>query len=109
VIGKANDEKGVRRDVKGVISDFNLITWEGRTVFIIFDSNVATNEKVRAARSQLGKELKRRGAIVHLVDLPQMDGVNGVDDLLGLKGPEYVLSLIEAAEPQTDEKPARKT
>ncbi len=109
VIGKANDEKGVRRDVKGVISDLNLIAWEGRSVFIIFDSNVATNEKVSAARSQLGKELKRRGATVHCVDLPHIDGVNGVDDLLGLKGPEYVLSLIEAAKPQTEEKPARKT
>lgn len=109
VIGKANNEKGVRRDVKGVISDFNLIVWEGRSVFIIFDSNVATNEKVSAARSQLGKELKRRGATVHFVDLPQIASVNGVDDLLGLKGPEYVLSLIEASKPHTEEKPARKT
>jgi hypothetical protein len=109
VIGKANDEKGVRRNIKGVISDFNLIAWEGRSVFVIFDSNVATNEKVSAARSQLGKELKRRGATVRFVDLPQIDGVNGVDDLLGQKGPEYVLSLIEAAEPHIEEKPARKS
>jgi hypothetical protein len=109
VVGKANDDKGVRRDVKGVISDFNFIAWEGRAVFIIFDSNVATNEKVSAARSQLGKELKRRGSTVHFVDLPQIVGVNGVDDLLGLKGPEYVLSLIEATEPHTEEKPPRKT
>ncbi|MDT7690173.1 MAG: hypothetical protein QOE46_2932 [Acidobacteriota bacterium] len=109
VISKANDEKGVRRDVKGVISDFSLITWNGRTVFIIFDSNVATNDSVSAARLQLGNELKRRGATVHFVDLPQIDGLNGVDDLLGIKGPEYVLSLIEAAEPHTEEKPARKT
>jgi hypothetical protein len=108
-IGKTNDEKGARRDVKGVIPDFDLITWEKRTVFIIFDANVATNESVRAARYQLGKELKRRGATVHFVDLPQIDGVNGVDDLLGLKGPEYVLSLIEASEPHEDEKTARKT
>jgi hypothetical protein len=108
-VRKENDEKGARRNVKGVIPDFNLITWDKRAVLIIFDSNVATNEQVRAARSLLAKELKRRGAIVHFVDLPQVDGVNGVDDLLALKGAEYVLSLIEAAEPHTEEKPARKT
>jgi hypothetical protein len=108
-IGKMQDEKGARRDVKGVIPDFDLITWQERTVFIIYDTNVATNEKVRAARRELAKELKRRGSIVHFVDLPQMEGVNGVDDLLGLKGAEYVLALIESSKPHTEEKPARKS
>jgi hypothetical protein len=108
VVGKTQDEKGARRDVKGVISDFDLITWKGRIVFIIYDTNVATNEKVRAARRELAKELKRRGSIVHFVDLPQMEGVNGVDDLLGLKGAEYVLALIESSQPHTEDKPARK-
>jgi hypothetical protein len=107
-IGKTQDEKGARRDVKGVISDFDLIAWKERTVFIIFDANVATNESVKAARYQLAKELKRRGAIVHFVDLPQIQGVNGVDDLLGLKGPDYVLALIESSKPHTEDTPARK-
>jgi Domain of unknown function (DUF3854) len=107
-IGKTQDENGARRSVKGVISDFDHIVWHGRTVFIIFDTNVATNESVRVARQQLAKELKRRGAIVHFVDLPQMEGVNGVDDLLGLKGADYVLALIESSKPYSEDAPARK-
>jgi hypothetical protein len=107
-VGKTQDEKGARRDVKGVISDFDLIVWKGRTVFIIFDANVATNESVRVAREQLAKELKRRCAIVHFVDLPQIEGVNGVDDLLGLKGADYVSALIESSKPYAEDKPARK-
>lgn len=107
-IGKTQDDKGASRDVKGVISDFERIAWKGRTAFIIFDANVATNESVRAARSHLAKELKRRGAVVHFVDLPQLEGVNGVDDLLGLKGADYVLALIESSKPHSEDAPARK-
>lgn len=107
-VGKTTDEKGASRNVKGVIADFDRIVWQDRTALIIFDTNVATNESVRAARSHLAKELKRRGALVHFVDLPQTEGVNGVDDLLGLKGADYVLALIESAKPHSEEAPARK-
>ena len=96
-IGKENDVNGVRRDVKGPISDLSRINWDRRTVYIIFDTNVATNPSVRAARRGLAKELARRGARARLVDLPQEEGANGVDDLLALNGPEFVLSLIENA------------
>ncbi len=95
-VGKVTDEKG-RRDVKGVIPDFGRVAWSNRTAYIIFDSNVATNESVRAARRELARELVRRGAEVKLVDLPQVEGINGVDDLLGLKGPEFVSTLFEGA------------
>src|SRR6185369_3074407 len=60
VVGKDNDAKGARRDVKGIIPDFNRIQWAGRNVGILFDSNVHTNESVRAARDNLSRELKRR-------------------------------------------------
>ncbi len=93
-IGKTGDEKGARRDVKGPIPDFDLITWKGRLVYIIFDVDVRTNDKVGAARLALTKELRRRGAIVRWVNLPQVEGVNGVDDLLAIRGPNFVLELI---------------
>lgn len=96
-VGKTHDEKGARRDVKGVIADFDRIAWQGRIVHIIYDANVATNESVSAARRELSKELKRRGAKVRLVDLPQEAGINGIDDLLAAHGADYALSLIEAA------------
>lgn len=96
-IGKADDEKGARCDVKGPIPDLDRIEWSGRIAYIIFDSNVVTNSDVRAARRELAKELTRRGAQVRLVDLPQIEGINGLDDLLTGKGPEFVLSLISSS------------
>lgn len=94
-IGKAESKDGTRRDVKGVIPDFDRITWRGRKVHIVFDANVATNESVNAARRELAKELKRRASWVYLVDLPQERGCNGVDDLLAARGADYVSALIE--------------
>lgn len=83
-IGKTTNADGKRTDVKGVIPDFGLVEWSGRKVFIIFDANAATNPSVKAARRGLAKELAERGAIVFIVDIPALEGVNGVDDLLGL-------------------------
>lgn len=83
-IGKTTNADGGRTNVKGVITDFNLIEWSGRTVFIVFDQNVNTNENVKTARRDLARELKGRGAIVLIVELPEIENVNGVDDLLGL-------------------------
>src|ERR1051325_648139 len=57
VVGKDNDAKGARCDVKGTIPDFEHIAWRGRTVKILFDTNVATNKLVKAARTRLRKEL----------------------------------------------------
>lgn len=106
-VGKTTDAKGERREIKGVINDFDRLTWDQRLVYIVFDANVATNEKVKAARSALGKELRERGADVRFVDLPQIQGINGVDDLMASKGPEYVLGMIAGAQPS--EEPGRKS
>src|ERR1043165_6716724 len=108
VIGKANDAKGSRRDVKGIIPDFDRIVWIGRTVNILYDTNVETNTSVKAARTALSKELSRRGAITRFVNLPTDSGVNGVDDLLAIKGPDYVLDLIAEAQP-SEQKLERKS
>jgi hypothetical protein len=97
VVEKTADKKGKRRSLKGVIADFDRIVWEGRLVYISFDVNVRTNESVNHARNALARELERRGADVRLVDLPELSGVNGVDDLLGVKGPDFVLRLIAGA------------
>ncbi|MGE0469630.1 MAG: AAA family ATPase [Nitrospira sp.] len=98
-IGKATDAGGSRVDEKGVIPDFNRISWTGRTVIVIFDSDCATNEKVNAARRGLIAELKKRGARAVALDLPALDGLDktGLDDLLAQRGPEHALSLIHAA------------
>jgi hypothetical protein len=69
---------------KETIPDLDLINWSGRSVTIVFDANVRSNESVAKARDALATEMAGRGAIVKVVDLTVPDGVNGVDDLLGV-------------------------
>jgi putative DNA primase/helicase len=94
VIGKADGPNGGRCDVKGAIPDLNRINWAKRRVLIVFDVNVRTDDSVAAARVMLSKELAARGAEVSWVELPQVAGVNGVDDLLAAQGPDTVLPLF---------------
>jgi P4 family phage/plasmid primase-like protien len=96
-VGKTTGNDGTRRDVKGPIPDLARMAWEGRRVTIVFDANATTNESVSAARDALAVELTRRGAEVFIADLPEVVGVNGVDDLIGLWGPDRVRELIGAA------------
>lgn len=98
VVGKANDANGARRDVKGIIPDCERIQWAGRSVGILFDSNVHSNESVSAARACLARELKRRKAKVYCINLPAGIGLNGVDDFLASDshGPDYVLGLLRS-------------
>lgn len=96
-VGKESGPKGERVSVKGVIADFDRITWTQRPCWILFDCNVATNPSVTRARLELASELASRGAKVYYLDLPSSAGVNGVDDLLALWGPEQVLELFEQA------------
>jgi len=82
-VGKTTSANGRRVDVKGVIPDFDLFKWEGRSVLILFDSNVNTNESVWFARQGLARELTKRGANVLYAELPIDCDVNGIDDYLG--------------------------
>ena len=97
VVGKTDGKKGERLDVKGPIPDLGRIPWPGRTVYILFDTNVHSNDSVKAARKGLARHLATAGAAVKLVDLPEDCGVNDVDDLLAACGPERVLTLIGEA------------
>jgi hypothetical protein len=103
VVNKETSANGQRRDVTGAIPDFDRIKWHGRQVAIIFDANAVTNQSVVAARRGLSAELKRRGASVRLFDLPAEEGVNGVDDLLALKGPRFVAELFQEFQEFQDE------
>ena len=97
--GRQFGPNGERIDIKGPIPDLNRIAWNLRKLFILFDADVNTNDKVLAARGFLARELASREAVVSFVNLPEDCGVNGVDDLLGIWGPERVLELFKSAEP----------
>lgn len=106
-VGKTANEYGARQDVKGIIPDFQLVKWENRKVFIVFDANVKTNESVKSARKALVETLAGLGAKPIPVDLPDGYELNGVDDLLahwerqdGLeKAIEKGLDLLRTAKP----------
>lgn len=96
VVGKEVNGAGKRQDVKGVIADLNRIAWPDREVEIVFDVNVKSKPEVAAARRELAKELVNRNATVRMIDLPDdVESVNGVDDLLYIKGPEFVADWFE--------------
>ncbi len=82
-VGKTTNADGGRQDVKGFISDFHLLGLKARKIIIIYDADSKTNESVHFARQKLAKELSERGADVYLADCPEMDGGNGIDDVLG--------------------------
>lgn len=100
--GKTNGPNGERLDEVGPIADLGRIVWKNRTIKIIFDSNVDSNEQIKIARLSLAKYLRSEGAKVLFVDIPADAGVNGIDDLIGAWGEERVLQLIteNAYDPQ---------
>jgi hypothetical protein len=82
--GKKKLPDGSEVMVKGFLPDFDKIALNNRKVTIFYDANARTNSQVAAARAALCLELQARGAKVLYADLPEMDGVNGIDDLLGI-------------------------
>lgn len=96
-----------------VILQFDDISWQGRKVYIVFDSDVQTNEKVQTALTYLAKELKLRGAFVFLVNIPKGTGDKaGIDEVLAHwdveNGAETAikkcLKLLETAAPFSESK-----
>jgi P4 family phage/plasmid primase-like protien len=96
-VGKTTGPNGDRCDVKGVIPDLDLITWEARRVIIAFDADAAENEQVEIARALLARELRVRGAEVASFTWDIAEG-KGIDDLLANVGPQKVLQLLEGAD-----------
>ncbi|GKS58269.1 hypothetical protein YTPLAS18_17960 [Nitrospira sp.] len=109
-IGKTTNANGARVDIKGPIPDLDRVTWKDCPVLLLFDSDAATNPKIRAARDAFAEELRSRGARVMVMYLPSLDGLEktGFDDLCAQWGPERVLDWLQRAEhgahaAQTDE------
>jgi hypothetical protein len=86
-----------------VLADFDHITWPGRDVRIVFDSDLRTKTPVRQALERLTAILRNRGARVAAVYLPQSaDGhKQGVDDWLAAgHGRQELEGLAEAPRPR---------
>lgn len=75
-------EKGENGEGK-IISDFDRITWHGRAVYIVFDSDVPPKPEVHAAGEALAQELRKRGGTVRFINLPcEENKKTGLDDYL---------------------------
>lgn len=80
----------------------DAIKWQDRTVYIVFDSDAASNSSVRMAEDRLVAELRARGADARIIRLPAAaDGSKqGVDDFLVAKGKKALRDLLKDAAEQ---------
>lgn len=84
------------RNQEGLLPELEAVTWRDRDVYIVFDSDAATNPQVMAAEGRLADELQRvRGAKVRIVRLPGGDGGQkvGLDDFLTTAGVQAFSNL----------------
>jgi len=105
--GKAPGPNGSRRDVYGVIADLRSLKWQARSVRILFDANVYSNQNVRSARQQFAGWLTEQGASVQLANLPPEEGVNGPDDAAAKHGSQYILDILDRAPAFESYEPSR--
>jgi hypothetical protein len=82
---------------------FNDFAWAERTVYLIYDSDAATNPDVTRAANAHARALNRRGAHVRIIIAPELEsGVKcGIDDFLVAKGGEARAALGELLQAAT--------
>ena len=89
-----------KKDGKSVpIPELDRIKWEGRSVFIVYDSDLADNESVQWAEWRLAELLVQRGADVKVVRIPGNDDEKkmGLDDFLSAYGKKAFQKLMDQA------------
>jgi len=66
------------------LTDWDYVALKNRTVYLAFDSDIVTKEPVRKALEHIGEHLKRKGATIQIIQLPQLEGQSktGIDDYL---------------------------
>lgn len=86
-----------------LIPDLEGFKWAGRTVYLCFDSDAATNPMVALAAAQLSRTLTDRGAKMYNVELPAApDGSKqGLDDFAYAQGPEALVALLSTKAQKT--------
>jgi putative DNA primase/helicase len=108
----AKNKDGKPQGERELIDGLARIPWQGRPVFLCFDSDAATNPNVRRAEWHLAETLARQGAAAKVVRLPAGDpgpdgtpAKIGLDDFLVSRGPDALRELLAAAlEPAPPEK-----
>jgi putative DNA primase/helicase len=103
---RARDKDGKPQGERQLVDGLASIPWQGRPVFLCYDSDAASNSHVRRAEWHLAEALARRGATVNVVRLPPGDpgpdgtpAKVGLDDFLVAHGPDAFCELLTAAVP----------
>ncbi len=106
---RQRDETGAAQGGRELIDDLASIPWQGRLVFLCFDSDAVANPMVRRAEWHLAETLKRHGAAVKIIRLPSgepdRDGKPakvGLDDYLVAHGADAFRLLMESAADATE-------
>lgn len=82
------------------IEELRAIEWEGRIVYVCYDSDANTKPDVVRAALALAEELGERGAEVYDSGMPPIgDGKVGLDDFLVARGAGALKKHLERAEP----------
>lgn len=82
-----------------VLPQIAEINWQDRAVFICYDSDASTNNRIVQAENALAHELFTMGARVNIVRLPQLVPPNktGLDDYLLYEGRAAFVELLNTA------------
>jgi hypothetical protein len=94
---------GQRKHGKMLIDDLERFKWEGREVYICYDSDAVDNKLVVTAEARLATILTGKLARVHVVRVPKLEGHDklGIDDYIALKGAEEAQNLISESKEHT--------
>ncbi len=94
-------KKRSEEDDRELQESLSVIDFDGRPVWIAFDTDSRRNPQVNHARAELARLLHNRGAEVSLVDLPAgpsgkdgLPGKMGIDDFLVAHGEEVLYDFI---------------
>ena len=79
---------------------FDTTRWDGRVVYVLYDSDAGSNPQVMKAEQALCDMLTKLGALPHIVRLPALSPPHktGLDDFIISEGVSAVLHLLKNAE-----------
>lgn len=97
---RLRDESGWGYGERRLIPDLDAIEWKNQEVYIVFDSDAATNTHVQQAEASLALALTNKKATVRIIRIPASgDDKVGLDDFLIAHGKDALQKLIDEARP----------
>lgn len=96
---------GSKKQKRPLLSQFYEFKWEGRKVYIVFDSDAAEKFQVAQAEGALARQLTQLGALPFIVRIPHIlvnSKKTGLDEFLQVAGNDKLKLLISSAEPYAE-------